>query len=136
MKFIVKISCWLLFSVLVACSNDIEINAPYQDIAVVYSFLDQNEPVQYIRIEKVYQNNASLSTAEGAKLSDSLYFDSLEVSLTNVNTKSIYPCTKVDTIPKQELLIQLESSATASISYMLVKFLETQIKKKMMYTSC
>jgi hypothetical protein len=101
MKFIVKISCWLLFSVLVACSNDIEINAPYQDIAVVYSFLDQNEPVQYIRIEKVYQNNASLSTAEGAKLSDSLYFDSLEVSLTNVNTKSIYPCTKVDTIPKQ-----------------------------------
>jgi hypothetical protein len=101
MKFIEKIACWLLFSLLVACSNDIEINAPYQDIAVVYSFLDQNEPVQYIRIEKVYQNNASLSTAEGAKLTDSLYFDSLEVSLTNVNTKTIYPCTKVDTISKE-----------------------------------
>lgn len=100
MKYISNLTGFLLLSILIGCSNDIEINAPYQDIAVVYSFLDQNEPVQYIRIEKIYQNNAALTTAEGAKLSDSLYFDSLEVSITHVNTKITYPCTKVDTIPK------------------------------------
>ncbi len=101
MKFLSYLTGFILLAFSSGCSNDIEINAPYQDIAVVYSFLDQNEPVQYIRIQKVYQNNASLSTAEGAQLTDSLYFDSLEVSITNVNTKVIYTCTKIDSIPKE-----------------------------------
>jgi hypothetical protein len=35
-----------------SCKNDLEINAPYEDTAVVYGFLDQNQPVQYIRIQK------------------------------------------------------------------------------------
>ncbi len=101
MKLLTYLSGFILLSTAWGCSNDIEINAPYQDIAVVYSFLDQNEPIQYIRIQKVYQNNAGLSTSEGAQISDSLYFDSLEVSITNVNTKVVYPCTKIDTIPKE-----------------------------------
>ena len=81
-----------------SCKNDLEINAPYEDIAVVYGFLDQNQPVQYIRIQKLYQNNANITTAEGAKLTDSLYFDSLVVTL--IQGSNSYPCTKIDTIYK------------------------------------
>ncbi len=83
-----------------ACKNEIEINAPYKDIAVVYAFLDQNQPIQYIRIQKMYQNAANQTTAEGAQIADSLYFDSLVVTLTNKSTGVVYNCYRVDTIPK------------------------------------
>jgi len=89
-----------LFSGLFACKNDIDINAPYKDIPIVYGFLDQNQSVQYIRIEKLYQNSGNQSTAEGAKISDSLYFDSLVVKLINIVNKDTFVCTRVDSIPK------------------------------------
>ncbi len=88
------------FSFLLSCKNEIEINAPYKDIAIVYAFLDQNEPVQYLRIQKMYQNAADQTTAEGAQIADSLYFDSLVVTLTNRSTGIVYPCYRVDSISK------------------------------------
>lgn len=90
------------FSLMLSCKNEIDINAPYKDIAIVYAFLDQNEPIQYIRIQKMYQNAANQTTAEGAQIADSLYFDSLVVSLTNKTTGVVYPCYRVDTIPKKD----------------------------------
>ncbi|MDZ4669137.1 MAG: hypothetical protein SGJ00_14815 [bacterium] len=82
------------------CKNDIDINAPYKDVAIVYGFLDQNEPIQYIRIQKLYQNSSTSNTSEGANIADSLYFDSLVVKLVNIVTKDTFTCIKVDSIPK------------------------------------
>lgn len=82
------------------CKNDIDINAPYKDVAIVYGFLDQNQATQYIRIEKLYQNSSTTSTAEGAKFADSLYFDSLVVKLINITSKDTFLCHRVDSIPK------------------------------------
>lgn len=81
-----------------SCKNDLEINAPYEDTAVVYGFLDQNQPIQYIRIQKLYQNDANSSTSAGAKIADSLYFDSLVVTLSEGN--KTYQCYKIDTVFK------------------------------------
>lgn len=90
-----------LFTLLFAgCKNDIDINAKYKDVAIVYGFLDQNQSVQYLRIQKLYQNSGSLSTGEGAKNADSLYFDSLQVKVTNIANGNVYNCYRVDTIPK------------------------------------
>jgi len=83
-----------------SCNNEIEINAPYKDVAAIYAFLDQNEPVQYIRIGKLYQNSPNQTTNQGTQISDSLYFDSLIVKLIDISTQIVYPCYKVDTIPK------------------------------------
>ncbi len=94
-KLIILILLGITFN---SCKNDLEINAPYEDTAIVYGFLDQNQPVQYIRIQKLYQNDANLTTSAGAKIADSLYFDSLVVTLTE-GSKS-YPCHKIDTIFK------------------------------------
>ncbi len=96
---IIAFFAFLLMSI-ASCKNDIDVNAPYKDIAVIYGFLDQNEPIQYIRIQKMYQNSTDLSTSEGAQIADSLYFDSLAVSLVNLTTGATYPCWRVDTIPK------------------------------------
>jgi hypothetical protein len=42
------------------CSNNLNINAPYKDITVVYGLLDQNDTTHYIRINKAFlgQGNA------------------------------------------------------------------------------
>lgn len=90
----------ILLTLVVGCKNDIDINAPYKDIAIVYGFLDQNEPIQYIRIQKLYQNTTNLTTAQGAQIADSLYFDSLYVKVTNITQNLEYVCYRVDTFPK------------------------------------
>lgn len=77
-----------------ACKNDIEINAPWQEIPVVYGLLDVNQTVQYIRIQKAYQNSINQTTAEGAQIGDSLYLKDLVVM---INSDTFKP---VDTIAK------------------------------------
>lgn len=90
----------LLSTILQSCDNSLDLNAPYKEIAVVYAFLDQNEPLQIIRIEKAFQNADGTTVQQGAQIGDSLYFDTLYVTLKNLNTGTIYVCSKVDTIPK------------------------------------
>jgi hypothetical protein len=90
----------ILLSLIMGCKNDIDINAPYKDIAIVYGFLDQNDPIQYIRIQKLYQNASTTSTSQGAQYADSLYFDSLNVKITNITKNLVYKCYRVDTFPK------------------------------------
>lgn len=77
-----------------ACKNDIEINAPWQEIPIVYGFLDVNNDTQYIRLQKAYQNSVDLTTAEGAQISDSLYFKNATVQVNGVTF------TKITSIPK------------------------------------
>jgi hypothetical protein len=90
-----------LLSFIWGCKNEIDINAPYKDIPVVYGFLDQNEPINYLRIQKLYQNSGTLSTLEGAQNPDSLYYDSLYITITDSVTKKVYTCYQVDTVSKE-----------------------------------
>jgi len=100
MKIFNKLTGLFLLIGIFGCKNDLEINAPYQDIPVVYGFLDQNQPIQYIRIQKVYQNSSNSNTSEGARINDSLYFDSLVVDLIDNTSGISYSCKAVDTLLK------------------------------------
>jgi len=83
-----------------ACKNDLEINAPWEETPVVYGLLDPNTNVQFIRIQKTYQNDINISTQQGALITDSLYFDTLVV-LVKGSDGSINNFTKIDTVIKQ-----------------------------------
>jgi hypothetical protein len=83
-----------------SCENDIEINAPWKETPVVYAFIDPNTSTQYFRIEKTYQNSPSLNTEQGAKISDSLYFDTLVVKVIQGNR--VFNFTKTQNIPKDD----------------------------------
>lgn len=83
------------------CKNEIDINAPWKETPVIYSFLDVNKTTQYIRVQKTYQNSIDLTTAEGAQISDSLYFKNVTVKVIASNGAT-YNFTKVDTLPKNE----------------------------------
>src|ERR1043166_905047 len=88
----------ILFS---ACKNDIEINAPYKDVGVVYGFLDQNQDTQFVRIEKTYQNSTQVGVHVGGSNADSLNFDSLSVQLIDqTDTWKKYPMKRAYTYVK------------------------------------
>jgi hypothetical protein len=90
----------ILFYILItsSCKNDLEINAPWKETPVVYAFIDPNTTTQYFRIQKTYQNSTDLTTAEGAQINDSLYFDTIQVKVTGGN--QAYTFYKTTTIPK------------------------------------
>lgn len=58
-----------------ACSNEIDLTAPYKDITVVYGLLDAKEDTQWVRIQKAFLGDGDALAF--AKISDSLYYDTL-----------------------------------------------------------
>ena len=80
----------------ISCKNEIDINAPWRETPVVFGLLDANNQVQYIRIQKTYQNSVNQTTQQGAGYSDSLYFDSLYVTVTS-NFNETFVFQKTDT---------------------------------------
>jgi hypothetical protein len=85
---------WVLVAAIwSSCKNDVQLNAEYKEIVVVYGLLDRNDTVHYIRIQRAYQNtNATAQSI--AQNPDSLYFDSLDVTVTDQNTSVVYHLTK------------------------------------------
>lgn len=61
-----------------SCDNEVDINAQWREVIVVYGLLNSNDSVQFIRVGKAYQNTNS-GALQIAKISDSLYLDSADV---------------------------------------------------------
>ncbi len=77
----------LLFIVtflLPSCSTDFDLTSDWKDIAIVYGLLDKDANFNYVRIEKAYLDPKT-SALTIAQIPDSLYYDSLTVSLLEFN---------------------------------------------------
>lgn len=81
------------------CKNDIELNADWKEIVVVYGLLNANDTAQYIRIQKAFQNKNGTAVSF-AQNPDSLYYDTLKVKLINLNTSAESFLTKDNSLPK------------------------------------
>lgn len=66
-------------SIFAACDNEIDINAEYQDLTIIYGMLDPDMDTNYVRIQRGYLGEAAASASYGA--SDSLYYDSADVEV-------------------------------------------------------
>lgn len=62
-----------------ACGNDLTIQAPYNDIPVVYSILNQNDSVHYVRLEKSFAGE--MNAFDMAAIPDSIYYPDAEVKI-------------------------------------------------------
>lgn len=88
----------------VACSTDLDINAEWEDIPIVFCVLDQSQEFQYVKVNKSFLGDLPASVM--AQQSDSLFFDDVKVllyeydqSLSLLNTIEFE---ETDTITKQE----------------------------------
>jgi hypothetical protein len=91
-----------------ACDNSLEINAPYREIPVVYGFIDKNETVQYLRIQKVFQNSIEIKASDAVKITDSLYLKNLLVQI--IVNKDTINCSRTNKIPKNAGLFANDSN--------------------------
>ena len=63
-----------------SCSTDLNLNADWKEIPVVYGILNQNDSIHYVRVQKAYLGEGSVLTM--ATETDSIYYsDSLDVTL-------------------------------------------------------
>lgn len=90
-----------LVTILFSCSTDVDLNADYKDITVIYGLLDKNTDKQYIKVNKAFLGDASV--AEMAAISDSFIYKSADVSIKkykNGNYVKTIDFVYNDTIPK------------------------------------
>lgn len=91
-------------SLLAACSTDLDINAPYKDIPVVYGLLNQRDSLQYVRINKAY-------LGEGDAYQYAVIPDSNEYDPESITRKVVYKIVnnnRVDSFPLRDTIMERE----------------------------
>ncbi len=63
-----------------ACNNDINTNADYKEIMVVYGLLNVNDTTHYVRVNRAFLTN-NQSALEVAKVLDTSFFNDIEVKI-------------------------------------------------------
>ena len=97
-KFFIILS---LATIFFSCSTDIDLNADYKDITVVYGLLDKGTDLQYIKVNKAFLGDAPVS--EMAAVSDSFIYKSATVMLKKYHNGNYVKTINFiynDTIPK------------------------------------
>jgi hypothetical protein len=85
-----------------SCSNEVDVLADYEENAAIYGLLDPSQPIQYIKINKVFTNPNSRAV-DIAKIADSLYFDTINpmlVELDNGHVKSVTALSRANVLLK------------------------------------
>lgn len=116
-----------------SCKNNLNIQAPYKDVTVVYGLIDQNDPIHYFRINKGFEGVGNAVTM--AQQFDSIYYlptslisAVLEDSNTTSNTVTMIPLDTTTSIPlgpgtfsyPKQILYQTNATLNPSDYYKLV----------------
>lgn len=83
-----RVISFLSIILLAACDNEFELEAPYQDLPIVYGYLDVDEQQQFIRVQRLLQTGGADAGAV-ANDEQALYYaeDAATVTLTNPATR-------------------------------------------------
>ncbi len=93
----------LFVFILLSCDTSLNVNADYKNIPVIFSLLDKNDTIQYVKLNKAFLGEASVS--EMAQVSDSFNYENASVHVLkyyNDKVVATYEFVKIDTIPKDE----------------------------------
>ena len=77
----------LVLAGLVSCDNDVDVNAEWKDITVVYGLMDQSEDTNWIRIGRAFLGEQDALIM--AQDPDLLYYDTLTVFLDEYNNNAL-----------------------------------------------
>ena len=95
-KIVLGLISVLIASILCTCKSEVEVNAPYQDIYVVYGILHASDSVQYISVNKAFLVNQD--AIEYAKSYDPSVKNLKVVLIGNGKT---YTATEINNVPLQ-----------------------------------
>jgi hypothetical protein len=97
------LGCIVLSMFISSCENDVDVNAEWKDVPVVFGLLDPDSLTQYIRVSRVFLGEGN--ALEYAQVKDSLYYNpaDIEVKVTetlNGNETRTWLLKDTTTIPK------------------------------------
>jgi hypothetical protein len=95
-RFLFPILCVFTFS---SCSNEIDVLADYEESASIYALLDPNYSIQFVKINKVFVN-PNAKAGDVARISDSLYFDTIAPYLIELGSGKKIPLIKANILLK------------------------------------
>jgi hypothetical protein len=88
-----------------ACSTEVDLEADWEDIPVVYAFLSTQDTAHYVRVQKVFLEPGG-NAIEIAQITDSIYYQEVAVELTNLRTEETVVLQRVngadEGYPKEE----------------------------------
>ncbi len=84
MRLTLRLTAWLSLLLCFSCRDDFSLQAPFQDIPVVFAYLDAQDPVHYIRLERAVQAEGGDAGAAAGN-PEQLYYgpQAATVTLTN-----------------------------------------------------
>jgi hypothetical protein len=99
---------WICFLIVIlmfftSCEEDVNVNADWENIPVIYALLNQNDSVHYIKVNKTFLGDAS--AYEMSQISDSLFYEDAEVYVNQISNGEVVKrmdFIAVDTISKPE----------------------------------
>ena len=83
----IKLLVSLIFLLGISCSTEVEVNAPYEDVTVVYGLLDANQTAHYIKVNKAFLGPAD--AFEMAQVRDSSEYENINVELSIIKNGTI-----------------------------------------------
>ena len=110
----------ILASLGLACNNELDLNADYQDIGLVYGLLNPKEDTQWVRIHRTYLGEGDPLNSVGNP--DSLYYDTLVVRMEEYVGGSL---TKTIPLTVDFTTKSLDSGLFTSQDYRLYRTTET-----------
>lgn len=80
MKFVKLIGLLFLSLFLNSCKNDLKLNAPYKEIPSIYAVLNPQDPIQIVRVNKVFLGEGDAN--QMAKVADSINYQPGDLTVT------------------------------------------------------
>ena len=65
---------------LVACSTEVDVNAPYVETPIIYSLINSDDSLQTFRIQRAF-TGANGNAIELSKERDQIYYDTADIDL-------------------------------------------------------
>ena len=99
------LGCIALTMLLASCKNEVDINADWKDVPVVFGLLDPDSLTQYIRVSRVFLGEGD--ALQYAQVQDSLYYNAEDievkiVEMLNGNQTRSWILNDTTSIPKDE----------------------------------
>lgn len=85
----------LLALTFASCSTEVDLEAEWEDIPVVYAFLSLQDTAHYVRVQKVFLEPDG-NALQIAQNTDSIYYQNAAVEMTNIRTGETFLMERVD----------------------------------------
>lgn len=114
-----------------SCETDIDVNADYEDITLVYGVINPQDTTHYIKINKAFLGETS--AFDLAANADNFNYDANEISVAVEEYNSNYDLVKAHTVTRTVNEIPKEGGIFDNSSNVLYKFSESNINDNNIY---